>query len=511
MSEHAHSDEVDLLVVGGGINGAGIARDAAGRGLSVALCDQGDFAGGTSSASTKLIHGGLRYLEQFEFRLVAESLAEREALKKIAAHLVRPLRFVMPHTPQLRPAWMIRAGLFLYDHLGGLYDRDASMTLPGSTQLDLAGRDAAYAAPLQDKTRTAFAYSDLAVDDARLVIANLRSAARHGAQILPRQRLLRADRRDQRWHATLACVRSGSRRQISAGALVNAAGPWVMEVLGESHEVHAGAGIRLVKGSHLILPRLYDGEHAYLLQNDDRRIVFLIPYREHFTLLGTTDTPVATMAGNEGVSEVEIDYLLAAANRYLRQPPTRQMIHGAYWGFRPLYDDGKTDPSAITRDYTLYVDEDQGAPYVAIFGGKLTTYRRLAETVLQRLAPRFATARGPWTRDECLPGSEDFAGSEAALAELHAAAPWLDPPYARALIGRYGRDAAQILGRASAPAQLGRRFAGELSECEVAWLVANEWAREADDILDRRTKAGLFMDAKTRSEFAEWFASGGYS
>lgn len=501
-------DVFDLLIVGGGINGAGIARDAAGRSLRTALCDAADFGGATSSASTKLIHGGLRYLEHFAFRLVAESLAERETIGRIAGHLIHPLRFVMPHQASLRPAWMIQFGLFLYDRLGGIAGDRGKSALPSSARLDLGLHHADYGAALKAGTTTAFAYSDLAVDDARLVIANLRSAAILGASILPRHRLLAARRENDVWRAELLDEGSGRRHHISARALINAAGPWVAAVNERCAGIGKKAAIRLVKGSHLVLPRLYAGDHAYLLQNEDRRVVFLIPYRRHFTLLGTTEVPINGIDDADGVSADEVAYLLAAANRYLAVPVTTDQVVHRFWGCRPLFDDGSRSASAVTRDYRLLVD-DTGAPHISIIGGKLTTYRRLAETVIARLPKRLQGERGPWTADAALPGSAGFVSANAALIALEKRHPWLPRPYGEALIERYGSAASDVIGDARDSDGLGRRFADLLCEREVEYLVTKEWARAADDILWRRSKAGLEMSAEQRREFSEWFE--GYS
>lgn len=445
--------DYDLLIVGGGINGAGIARDAAGRGIRSLLVDQGDFGGATSSASTKLIHGGLRYLEHYEFRLVAESLAEREVMLRIAPHLVTPLQFVMPHLPTLRPAWMIRAGLWLYDRMGG------RSCLPGSCGVHLDG--AGLGAGLKPEFRRGFAYWDTRVDDARLVIANLRSATDHGATVLPHTRLLSAKREGGVWAATLASP-DGEWR-ITARVLVNAAGPWVADVIGRCGTRMPAARVRLVKGSHIVVPRVHEGDHAYILQNTDRRIVFIIPWLDRWSLIGTTDVPVDDPDAPWAITPEETRYLIDAANRYLARPVAETDIVWSYAGIRPLYDDGKGDPAAITRDYTLVADERDGALELAIVGGKLTTYRKLAEAVLARLHPWLATNRGPWTANEVLPDG-------------------VAPP------GDPGRD-----------------FGGGLHQRDVEYFVEHEWARTADDILWRRTKAGLAMTPAERESFAAWF------
>jgi glycerol-3-phosphate dehydrogenase len=499
LSRHAPDGErprrVDLLVVGGGINGAGIARDAAGRGVSVALVEQGDFGGATSSASTKLIHGGLRYLEQYEFRLVAEALAEREVLLRIASHIARPLRFVMPHAEGLRPSWMIRAGLFLYDHIGG------HISLPRSEHVRLS-RDGA-GAGLAPRFRSGYAYSDAWVDDARLVILNLRSAQAHGAQLLARTRFVSAAAHRGRWRATIE-HEDGARETIDAQALVNAAGPWVESVAAAAGGRSTRASVQLVKGSHVVVPRIHAQPHAYILQNDDRRVVFLIPYERDFTLLGTTDVRVDSIAAARAIDADETRYLLRAANRYLARPLAERDVVWSYSGVRPLYDDGSNDPSEITRDYTLELRTFDGAAQLDIYGGKLTTYRRLAEAALDRLAPYLSYRRGRWTSGEPLPGAA--ADPYAARTELHARYPQLPKTLLDALFRRHGTLAAQVLGDATTIETLGEDLDGGLYERELRWFVEHEWARSAEDVLWRRSKAGLHMGAQSRQRVAALLA-----
>lgn len=485
----------DLLVVGGGINGAGIARDAAGRGVSVALVERGDFGGATSSASTKLIHGGLRYLEHYEFRLVAEALAEREVLLRIASHIAWPLRFVMPHAEGLRPSWMIRAGLFLYDRLGG------PISLPRSGTVRLA-RDG-MGAGLAPRFRTGYAYSDAWVDDARLVILNLRSAQAHGAVLFPRTRFVSARPRAGRWQAIVEHA-SGARETIEARALVNAAGPWVESVAEAAGGRSSRASVQLVKGSHIVVPRVHDQPHAYLLQNDDRRVVFVIPYEGDFTLIGTTDVRVDSIDDARTTGADEIRYLLRAANRYLARPLGERDVVWSYAGVRPLYDDGASDPSEITRDYTLELRRFDGAPQLDVYGGKITTYRRLAEAVLDRLAPGLTYRRGRWTHTEPLPGA--VADPAAARADLRAGHPQLPTALLDALFRRHGALAAQLLHGAETLDALGEDFGGGLYERELRWFVEREWARCADDVLWRRSKAGLHMSERQRRRVAERFA-----
>jgi glycerol-3-phosphate dehydrogenase len=485
---------IDLLVIGGGINGAGIARDAAGRGFSVALVERGDLAGATSSASSKLVHGGLRYLEQFEFRLVAEALAERETLLRMAPHLVWPARFVMPHVPSLRPRWMIRAGLFLYDHLGG-HHADALLPGSGAVRLDRPPYDAG----LQARYRHGFVYSDCRTDDARLVIANARDAARLGARILPRTELLAAQRAAGLWRVQLA-----GGEILRARAIANVAGPWVKQVLNQRLGVPSADSVRLVRGSHLVLPRLYAGEHAFILQNDDRRVVFMIPYEGRFTLLGTTDVLETGDPLRPQVTEAEAGYLCAAAGRYLRQAPRPRDAVWRYAGVRPLYDDGSGDPTSITRDYTLRLDGHDDAPVLSVFGGKLTTYRRLAEQVVDRLAAALGESRPAWSATSTLPGGEMPAGGLADFVQREIAPrfPWLAEAQRDALARRHGSELPELLGDARGPADLGEDFGGGLCERELDWMVSREWASTAEDILWRRSKCGLHMTPEQRERVA---------
>jgi glycerol-3-phosphate dehydrogenase len=476
----------DLLVIGGGINGAGIARDAAGRGLSVLLVEAGDLAGATSSASSKLIHGGLRYLEQYEFRLVAEALAEREVLLRVAAHLASPLRFVMPHVPDLRPRWMIRAGLFLYDHLA------RRSLLPGSQRVRLDAPP--YRHNLRPDLRHGFAYSDCRVDDARLVIANAVDAAARGASIRVRTECLSAHRRAGQWQAIL----TGGER-VSARAIVNAAGPWVKRVLNERLGQPSADEVRLVQGSHILLPRLYEGEHAFILQNDDRRVIFMIPYEERFTLIGTTDVPLEGDPAALRPAEEEVRYLCRAASRYLADPVKPSQVVWRYAGVRPLYDDGSRDPSAVTRDYALRVDDEAGrAPVLSVFGGKITTYRRLAEHALHRLAPYFPQAGADWTASTPLPGS-DFADREEAFVTLGARYPTVPAEVLRGVFRRHGSLAPKVLG----DGQLGEHYGAGLTEREVRYFVEGEWAHSAEDVLWRRSKAGLHLDQDQQARIRE--------
>ena len=477
----------DLLIIGGGINGTGIARDAAGRGLSVVLVEKDDLASATSSSSSKLIHGGLRYLEQYEFRLVTEALTEREVLLKVAAHLVWPARFVMPHVPELRPRWMIRAGLFLYDHLA----RRAS--LPGSRAVRLDTPP--FNSGLKPRFRHGFVYSDCRVDDARLVVANAIDARSRGARVLTRTECVAATREPGLWKASLS-----NGEELRANAVVNAAGPWVKRVLNMRLGQPSGDQVRLVKGSHLVLPKLYEGEHAFILQNDDRRVVFMIPYGDLHTLVGTTDVPVPDERASPEASAEEIEYLCRAVNRYLARPARPQDVVWHYSGVRPLYDDGTADPSAVTRDYTLRLDDEAGAaPVLSVFGGKITTYRRLAEQAVERLAPYFPDMKAAWTSRTALEGS-DFGDAKRVEARdaFFASHPHISEATLRAIFRRHGTQAQSVVG----DGDLGEDFGAGLSEREVRYFVEREWAQTATDVLWRRSKAGLLMSQAQRERVA---------
>jgi glycerol-3-phosphate dehydrogenase len=488
--------DYDLLVIGGGINGVGIARDAAGRGLSVLLVEQDDLGAHTSSASSKLIHGGLRYLEQFEFRLVAESLAEREVLLRLAAHLVRPVRFVMPHVPQLRPRWMIRIGLFLYDHLG------RRTRLPGSHSVRLDRPP--YSAGLRPEYRHGFIYSDCCVDDARLVVANARDAKARGARILTRTECLAAKREGNFWRVQLRG--RGGAPEVTARAIVNAAGPWVKAVLNERLRQPSHDEVRLVRGSHIVVPRLYEGDHAYILQNDDRRVVFMIPYEARYTLVGTTDVAHEDDPSRPEASAAEVEYLCRAVNRYLRRAVSPADVLWRYAGVRPLYDDGSASPSAVTRDYVLRLDSDQSAaPVLSVFGGKITTYRRLAEHAIEKLAPWF-TGMGPaWTGQSPLPGATIPHGDGARFAQrLQERYAGLPRTLLEELARRHGALAYDVLGNATSVSDLGEHLGAELYAREIDYLIEHEWATAAEDVLWRRTKAGLQLDARQREAVARY-------
>ncbi|WP_270934388.1 glycerol-3-phosphate dehydrogenase [Falsiroseomonas oryzae] len=481
-------DQFDLLVVGGGINGAGIARDAQGRGLSTCLVERGDLAGATSSSSSKLIHGGLRYLEQYEFRLVREALAEREVLLRIAPHIVWPMRFVLPHRPEMRPKWIIRAGLFLYDHLA------RRVSLPGTESIATARHP--YGAPLKREITDAFAYSDCWVEDSRLVVLNARDAAARGAEVLVRTSFAGAERGPEGWTCRLV-AEDGAERIVRARALVNAAGPWVLQAQDAAH-ARAQDRVRLVRGSHIVLPALYEGDQAYILQNDDRRVVFVIPYEGRFSLVGTTDVPHHGDAREAHCTPQEAAYLCSAVGRQFRRMPSPDEIVWSYSGVRPLHDDGADNPSAVTRDYVLKTDAPEGqAPVLTVYGGKITTYRRLAEEAVAQIGAAMGRAGTPWTASAALPGGAfgglDLPGFEAEMARRH---PWLPPATLRRLVRAYGSDLDALLDGASGPNALGEEYGAGFTERELDWLVRQEWARTADDVLWRRSKLGLHMPAE---------------
>ncbi|MBB6504935.1 glycerol-3-phosphate dehydrogenase [Sphingomonas endophytica] len=492
------ASDTDLLIVGGGINGTGIARDAAGRGLSVMLVEQDDLASHTSSASTKLIHGGLRYLEYREFRLVREALIERERLWRMAPHIIWPLEFVLPQGNSPRPAWLVRLGLFLYDHLGGRKRLPATRTV--ALDHDPVGLG------LKPGDPKAFVYSDCWVEDSRLVVLNARDAADRGATVLTRTRLVDARRDAGGWAATIADDKG--ERTVRARALVNAAGPWVAEVLGKVPDARRDRGVRLVKGSHIVVPRLYDGAHAFLLQNPDRRVVFAIPYEQQYTLVGTTDEAWQGEPGRATIDAAETAYLLDTIDRYFERPVAPTEIVWSYSGIRPLYDDHAASASAVTRDYVLDLDTgEDDAPMLSIFGGKITTYRKLAEHALQELA-RFFPAAGPaWTAGAALPGGDlpdgDFDRYLATLGQRYPAFP---APLLRRLARAYGTWVERLLADAQSPADLGEVLGGGLFGREVDYLRTVEWARSAEDILYRRSKLGLHVPAGTAARVDRYLA-----
>jgi glycerol-3-phosphate dehydrogenase len=489
----------DVLVVGGGINGAGIARDLAGRGLKVVVAEKDDLASHTSSSSTKLIHGGLRYLEYYEFSLVRKALAEREVLLKSAPHIMWPLRFVMPHDPGMRPVWMIRAGLFLYDHLA------RREVLPGSTTVDL--RTHAAGVPLKKQFSKGFVYSDGWVDDARLVVLNALDAKARGATVLTRTACVDAKRGAAQWQATLQSAQGGQ-RTVTARALVNAAGPWAAQFLAEHAHAPERKSLRLVKGSHIVVPKMFDHDHAYIFQNPDKRIIFAIPYEGEFTLIGTTDVEHRGAIGEARIDADETAYLCQQASRYFARSVTPADVVWSYSGVRPLLDDESGDPSAVTRDYSLELDTAQ-APLLNVWGGKITTFRKLAEEAADLLAAPLKVGRGAWTEHAFLPGGDlsptigaaqrpdtDFSRFVQALALAH---PGLPTPMVRRIARAYGQRAAALLAQAP-----GAEVAPGLYESELAFLHDEEWALCADDVLWRRSKLGLHYDEHHRAAVDDW-------
>ncbi len=487
----------DLFVIGGGVNGCGIARDAAGRGLSVMLAEQGDLAEGTSSASTKLIHGGLRYLEHYEFRLVREALIEREVLLRAAPHIIWPLRFVLPHHQGLRPWPLIRLGLFLYDHLGG------RKILPPTRSVDL--RTDVTGGPLRPDFTRGYEYSDCWVEDARLVVLNARDAANRGADIRTRTRCRSAHRGGGLWTITLDSA--AGEEKVEARVLVNAAGPWVSEVLGHVIGNNAPDRIRLVKGSHVVVDKLYDHDRCYIFQNADGRICFAIPYEQNFTLIGTTDEDYAGPPEKPQISETEIDYLLSAVSEYFRKPVSRGQVRWSYSGIRPLYDDGASTAQEATRNYVLKLDASDGAaPLLSVFGGKITTFRTLAEAVMEKLQSYFPKAGKSWTASAALPGG-DFAYDQAAalIGELQRKYSFLNSRTVTRLFRAYGTEADNMLDGARFAGDLGQSF-GPLSEREIDYLKSREWAMTADDILWRRSKLGLHLSHAEQAAFRAYMA-----
>jgi glycerol-3-phosphate dehydrogenase len=518
MSGHAIPERCDLLIVGGGINGAGIARDAAGRGMSVVLAEKDDLAAHTSSASTKLIHGGLRYLEHYEFGLVRKALIEREVLLRSAPHIMWPLRFVMPHDPSMRPAWMIRLGVWLYDHLA------RRAVLPGSEAIRLAGHPAGE--PLRPEFSRAFVYSDGWVDDARLVVLAARDAADRGAEVLTRTLVTGAEPAEGGWLVRLrdtgslgeagregASTGTPGMRTVHARALVNAAGPWAMQFLDRGLQRAGKRSLRLVKGSHIVVPRLFAHDMAYIFQNADKRIVFAIPYESDFTLIGTTDVEHRDEPGRARADAAEIAYLCEMAGRYFRKPIAPSDVVWSYSGVRPLLDDESGDPSAVTRDYRLEFDAAP-APLLTVWGGKITTFRTLAEVAVDAIAPAIGVRAPAWTRGAKLPGGDlsatiaesglpdrDFAAFVQASAQ---ALPWLPRPLLERLARQYGSRIERVIGEAKSLADLGEEVAPGLREAELRYLVREEWAREAADVAWRRTKLGLRSSAVDLARIEDW-------
>jgi glycerol-3-phosphate dehydrogenase len=496
-------DPYDLLVVGGGVNGAGIARDAAGRRLRVLLCEQHDLASHTSSASTKLVHGGLRYLEFYDFALVRKSLLERERLIAAAPHIAWPLRFVLPHDRHLRPAWMIRAGLVLYDHLA------RRRLLPGSERVDLRTHPAG--AALEQQYATGFVYSDAWVDDARLVVLTALDARERGATVLTRTRCEAIERQGPEWVARLGSA-DGSQRTVRARVVVNATGPWVAQFLDEASPVPAGRHPRMIKGSHVVVPRLYDHEYAYIFQAPDGRVIFTIPFAGDFTLIGTTERDYSGDLANPQIDAAEIDYLLEMTNRYFARDLTRDAVVWTFAGLRPLLAASTVDPKGITRDYVLQLDR-HGAPLLSVYGGKITTYRRLAEDVVDKLAPLLGCRNDPWTANARLPGG-DLPGAaqpnvqfDAFLASLATRYPWLPAALRHRYARAYGSRIAHLIGDARALAGLGQEVLPGLYAAEVDYLRRKEWAVTAEDILWRRSKLGLHLPRNAGAALDDWLAA----
>ncbi len=490
----------DLFIIGGGVNGCGIARDASGRGLKVFLAEQGDLASGTSSGSTKLIHGGLRYLEHFEFRLVREALIEREVLLNAAPHIIWPLRFILPHHQGLRPWPILRLGLFLYDHLGG------RKILPPTRSIDF--RTDPSGRPLKDEFTRGYEYSDCWVEDARLVVLNARAAEAKGADIRTRTKCVLARREGGLWDVAIV-GEGGVEEKVQARALINSAGPWVSQVLGTVVGRNDPDKIRMVKGSHLVVDKLYDHDRCYIFQNADGRICFAIPYEQNYTLIGTTDEDHKGDPGAPQISDAETSYLLSAVSAYFKRPVTRENVRWSYSGIRPLYDDGASKAQEATRDYVLKLDRpENGAPLLSVFGGKITTFRKLAESALEKLQPFFPGMGKPWTASATLPGGDfPFAEVEQRIAELTRKYSFLSPANVRRMFRAYGTDVEKIIGGVRSAAGMGKSF-GPLTEREVEWLKTMEWARSADDILWRRSKLGLHMSNDEQDELRQHFAAG---
>jgi glycerol-3-phosphate dehydrogenase len=481
------NDTFDIVVIGGGINGTGVAADAAGRGLNVLLCEQDDLASATSSNSSKLIHGGLRYLEHYEFRLVKEALAERETLIRNAPHVIKPLIFRLPHQRHLRPSWMIRIGLFMYDNLA------KRVTLPSSKGIKFLDNSA-----LVPSIKKGFEYSDGWVDDARLVVLNAVSAKENDATILTQTKCIKATREDGLWTLILKDTFTGCETTIKSKAVVNASGPWVAKLFDEALEIKSPKKVRLVKGSHIVVPRIHDEEQAYMLQNADKRIVFVIPFEDEFSLIGTTDIEYKDDPRDVKISDDEVNYLINITNDYFNKKISRKDIVTTYSGVRPLLDDEADSAQAVTRDYTLELNDENGnAPILSIFGGKITTYRKLSEAAVNKLAHYFPNMSEQWTASKALPGG-DFTDKVILQSELENKYPWLTPSIITRYVRSYGTYTYLLLKNTKDIASLGQYFGKDLYEKEVNYLIENEWALTVDDIIWRRTKRGLFLNDKEK-------------
>jgi len=491
MKTTKQNEIYDILIIGGGINGAGIARDASGRGLSVLLCEQFDLANETSSRSSKMIHGGLRYLEYYEFRLVREALAEREVMLHIAPHLVQPLQLIIPHNSLQRPAWLIRLGLFLYDHLGKRFG--VKSQLPGSYGLSL-NTDSIFAAPLRTELKKGFCYYDCKVDDARLVILNAQAAADNGASIHTQTQFIKAEKEKGLWVSTLVDQKTQQTFIVKSKVLVNAAGPWVDDIVNTRLGIKTKHQVELVKGSHIVIPKFYHGKHAYLLQNDDKRVIFVIPYHENFTMIGTTDVPYHDDPANVTINEAEREYLCAVVNRYFRREIKASDIVNEWSGVRPLQADDANDPSAVTRDYSLEIEDDTGkTPILSIFGGKITTYRKLAQHAMEKLKIYLPTMGEAWTANTPLPGGR-INNIKKFTSQLQKEFSFLPPQMLHRYAYSYGNLSNEILKDVTSLEDLGECFGIDLYAKEIDYLVLHEWAHSIDDILWRRTKLGLEKD-----------------
>lgn len=521
MDQRKNCSTVDLFVIGGGINGCGIARDAVGRGLTVELAEMNDLASATSSASTKLFHGGLRYLEYWEIRLVREALIEREVLLKAMPHISWPMRFILPYHKDMRfdgdtptskllnivmpwmkgrrPAWLIRFGLFLYDNLGG------RKILKGTTSLNLAGTPEG--APLHERFELAYEYSDCWIEDSRLVVLTARDAEGRGARINVRTKVISAEQTEGIWKISLEDTDTGVRRDVSARMLVNAGGPWVEDVIRNTVRINATEGVRLVRGSHIVTRKLYDHDKCYFFQGTDGRIIFTVPYETDFTLIGTTDAEHEDINQKPVCTPEEQSYLLDFASKYLKTPVTADDIVWTYSGVRPLYDDGAKSATAATRDYVLKVDSSAGAPILSVFGGKITTHRKLAESAMEKIGAFFPDAEQSWTAGVPLPGGDFPVDGVAALtARLSKQYPFLTVAWTNRLIKAYGMDAFDVLADATTKAALGKDFGATLTEREVVWLIQKEFAHTAEDIVWRRSKLGLRMSVEDINALDKWMA-----
>lgn len=494
-----NEQDYDLFIIGGGINGCGLARDAAGRGYSVGLAEMNDLASATSSASTKLIHGGLRYVEQYEFRLVREALREREVLWRMAPHIVRPLRFILPYNKGLRPAWMLRLGLFIYDHLGGRHQE-----LWSTKVIDLTKK---YGKELKAGFIKGFEYSDARVDDSRLVVANARDARRLGADIMVRTKVVALKSEGTKWHIKLCDVTNNKEWTVTASYIANMSGPWINNVLHDILNFEGRPPVRLVKGSHIVVPKLYDHDRAFIFQNKDGRIVFSIPYHQDFTLIGTTDCDYKDDPAQVKISDDEIDYMCAAASEYFKQPVLKDQVVWSYSGVRPLYDDGASKAQEATRDYVLKeMDLENKPSLLNAYGGKITTYRKLSEDAMIFIEKALGKRKPAWTAEVCLPGG-DFPHNALSYLENTIAKllPNLDEKTHHRLVRNYGTEALAMYENKYM--NYGIHFGHGLYEIEVKWLMEHEWAMSSQDILWRRTKLGLWFNDEETKRLEEYMKS----